>query len=913
MSVPGNKRNVLFDLEELSSLLPPDERVTIPKSFPTDDLAVLGSQTYLRLAMKLVNAYAERMKDALTLYRPLPGDATRFHESMARIRLLNGSNQAGKCVVNGTPVLTPRGLVAIESLSTGDVVIGGDGKQCRVTGVYPQGVKDVYELVFCDGASVRCCEEHLWKIKQGARRFGPQRTEDNWVVWNLKKIREHAGDSPSPVDRVAIPTCVAEFEKQEIPLDAYVLGALLGDGSLCHSLRLTSADDEILERVRDSLPDGCDIKHASRYDYGFYGIGRSKNPLAMIVNTLGLRHKKSYEKFIPKQYLFNSVEVRLDVLRGLMDTDGSCSDRRSKGEGGTVEYCTTSPQLASDVEFLVRSLGGKCKTLWRTTTYTYLGVKKAGRPSARIRIRLPQFNPFWLKRKSERYAPPKSTSNYRILHTIKPAGRAECTCIAVDSPDRTFVTKDFIVTHNTLTAEAEFARIARGKDPFHKRADKFLKMMAVGKDARHIGQVMWRKLYWTGAFDCIVDNETGFIRSVRPDPNNPDQIDPSDAARRKEWIPSPPLIPESCIGNITWESMGEGIPKLVTLKNGTEILWCTSNGAPPNGIQLDVAHFDEELTSDRWLPETLPRLLRFGGIFFWSATPQASTPQFFDLHKRAVAGDPDIEEFTLLIENNPYLPAEAKEAFRRDMLALGDEEYQVRWKGKYAIQGREVYPTYDLKKQGIHLPMIPSDWMIVIAVDPGTAISAFVPIGVPPTADRLVVLGECEMRNKDAEGFAKELKLWLGGRRPEAYVIDKQAGCQVSMGRNDTVAEHYSKAMRDAGVPPSRLTGTTFAYGCNVPAARELSVKGLLNTGKLKFRLGHIPRLDKQIQGRYYDKVNMDRREKRTVHDLCDGMEYGVAFFDDTGIYYHEPLQPILQVSAYDERVYKSFLKKKRR
>lgn len=559
--VPDNKRNVLFDLEELSSLLPPDERVSIPKSFPTDDLAVLGSQAYLRLAMKLVNAYAERMKDALTLYRPLPGDATRFHESMARIRLLNGSNQAGK----------------------------------------------------------------------------------------------------------------------------------------------------------------------------------------------------------------------------------------------------------------------------------------------------------------------------------------------------------------TLTAEAEFARIARGKDPFHKRSDKFLKMMAVGKDARHIGQVMWRKLYWTGAFDCIIDNETGFIRSVRPDPLNPTQIDPSDAERRKEWIPSPPLIPDSCIGSITWESMGEGIPKVVTLKNGTEMLWCTSNGSPPNGIQLDVAHFDEELTSDRWLPETLPRLLRFGGIFFWSATPQASTPQFFDLHKRASAGDPDIDEFTLLIENNPYLPAESKEAFRRDMLALGDEEYQVRWKGKYAIQGREVYPTYDLRTQGIDMPIVPSDWMIVIAVDPGTAVSAFVAIGVPPSADKLVVIGECEMKNKDARGFARELKMWLGGRRPEAYIIDKQAGCQVSMGRNDTVAEHYAKAMEEIGVPPSRLTGRSFAFGCNVPAARELSVKGYLNTGKMKFRRGFLPRLDKQIQARYYDKANMERRERRTVCDVLDACEYATAFFDDTGIYYNEPLPPVLQVSAYDEKVYKSFLKKIRR
>lgn len=556
-----NEDRILLDLDEIARLLPPDEQVTIPKSFPVSDMEVLGSKAHLRLAMKLINAYAERMKDALSLYRPLPGDAARFHESFHRIRLLNGSNQAGK----------------------------------------------------------------------------------------------------------------------------------------------------------------------------------------------------------------------------------------------------------------------------------------------------------------------------------------------------------------TLTAEAEFARIARGKDPFAKRKNRDLKMMMVGKDSRHIGQVMWKKLYFTGAFDCIKDEETGFIRAVRPDPNNPCVVDPSDWARKNEWVPAPPLIPDSCIDKMTWESAGEGIPSSVTLKNGTHILCCTSNGEPPNGIQLDVGHFDEEITNFKWLNETLPRLMRFGGIFFWSATPQSSTPQFFDLHKRALAGDPDVAEFTLLIENNPYIPPDAKEAFRRDMLALGDEEYAVRWKGHYAIQGRQVYPTYDLRNQSISMPTLPSNMMLVVAVDPGTAVSAFVPIGVLPAADKLIVAGECEMRNKDAIGFAKELKYFLNGRRPEAYVIDKQAGCQRSMGRNDTVAEHYSAAMKEVGVPPSRLTGHGFAYGCNVPAARELAVKGYLNSGRMVFREGFIPRLDKQIQGRYYDKANMERREKRTVHDVCDAWEYGVAFFDETGIYYHEPPAPILNSTRYDERVYASLMKKKRR
>lgn len=842
-------RPILFDLEELAGVLPRDDRAIIPKSFPTDDMEVLTNPALLNLAMKIAGAYALRMRDALSLYRPLPGDAEKFHASRARIRLVNGSNQAGKCLRNDQPVFTPTGWKLIGELVEGDEVIGGDGKTCKVLGVYPQGKKKVLRVTFCDGASTVCSEDHLWKVKEPNKRFGKHRKAENWTVKSLSEIRKIDGDSPRPAYRVAIPTAVTEFKSQNTKLDPYLMGALLG--------------------------------------------------------------KRSWKKHVPREYLFNSVEVRIAVLRGLMDTDGTVDDRRGRNTGGHIEFCTTSPLLAKDVEFLVRSLGGKCKTVWRVTSFTYKGIKKNGRPSARVRVRLPGFNPFLLKRKADLYKAPVSTSDYRILHKIEPEGEADCTCIAVDNADHTYITRDFIVTHNTNLTEVEWARIGRGLDPFNKRKKSDLRMMAVGKDARHLGQVMWRKLYLTGAFDCIKDLETGMIRSVMVDPTDLSRILPSDLARKSEWIPSPPMIPEHVIETMTWESAGEGVPKIVILKNKTEMLWCTSNGSPPAGIQLDVAHFDEELTNDRWLPETLPRLMRRGGIFFWSATPQSSTPQFYDLHRRCEAGDPDIEEFTLLVENNPYLPAEAKEAFRRDCLALGDEEYQVRWRGKYAIQGREVYPTYD-KSMLVSIGQVPSSWMKIVALDPGTAVSAFVVLAVPPEADCVYVVDECELRNKDARGLAKELKHYLQGERPEAYIIDKQGGDQTSMGRNDTVAEHYMKEMIAVGVPPSNLAGHGFIWGCNVPAARELSVKGLMNSGRMKFREGHTLRLDKQIKGRYYDKANMDRREKRTVHDVCDAWEYGGAFFDE-GIYYTEPLTPILNTSAYDERIYRSLMKKKRR
>lgn len=466
----------------------------------------------------------------------------------------------------------------------------------------------------------------------------------------------------------------------------------------------------------------------------------------------------------------------------------------------------------------------------------------------------------------------------------------------------------------TNAAEAEWAMIARGVDPHKKRAASDLRMGAVGKDSKHVGAVMWRKLYWPGAYDTIIDADTGLLRSTRPWAEDLSKLDPSDLARKSEWMPSPPMIPPSAIipGGIVWESKGEGIPSMVTLKNGTEMLFRTSNGAPWQGIQLDVVHFDEEITDPRWLPESLARLQRRNGIFIWSATPQASTPQLLNLHKAFLAGDPDVAEFSLLTSDNPYFDPIAKERFRKSLLLLGDDEYAVRWLGHYAIMGRAAYPSYSLETMGVDLWDIPKDWMLVVSIDPGTQYAAFVILAVPPSADCIYIAYECELRNRDADAFAKALKEALAGRRPEAYVFDGRAGDQHSMGRADTVGDHYSKAMIENGVPPSVLTGHQFAYGNNQPASRELSAKNLMNTGKMKFFRERIPRLDKQIQNRFYQKDNPELRERRTVHDVCDAWEMGCSFFDG-GIYHNSPPPSMDLVSRYDQRLHDSLKRKQRK
>lgn len=464
---------------------------------------------------------------------------------------------------------------------------------------------------------------------------------------------------------------------------------------------------------------------------------------------------------------------------------------------------------------------------------------------------------------------------------------------------------------------AEFARIARGMDPYKKRNDRDLIMIAVGKDQEHLGQVMWKKLWFPGLFEIVPDEVTGAWRSVRPDPNNPTAIDPIDLVRKELWQPSPPLMADQESGlkgsivKLAWEKASESIPSYCVLDNGTEMSFYTSKGSPRAGIQIDLAWFDEEIISKDWFPETMPRLVRRNGIFMWTFTPQNSTPQAFDLHRRIVDGEQGISEYKLLIADNPYFSAEAKAALYKDLAAMGEEELSVRWFGNYAIHGRSVYPGYDLTLQGVPAFDIPEDWMCVAAVDPGTMHSAALFGAVPPDASELHVFNEIILQNKDAGHFAKEMKRVIGNRRYEAFVIDKQGGAQVSMGRTDRVCDHYSRELKAAGVPPSRLSGHGFVFGSNVVDARELSVKRLLGQRQLLFHMGRTYNLDRQIKNRFYDKNNPTRREMRTVHDAVDALEYLVAFFDESGLYYRKPAPSKGgDLLGYDLKVWQSWKKK---
>jgi phosphate starvation-inducible PhoH-like protein len=324
-------------------------------------------------------------------------------------------------------VLTPSGFRSIGSVQVGDLVIGSSGEPTPVLGVYPQGRRQVYRVTTQDGASTVACGEHLWTVATpGDRRRGRTRvltTEE--MIGRLR--RGH-------VRRFEIPMMApARQAETEVPIDPYAMGLLLGDG--CPTTTPTSAtnDPELVDALRSALD-------VLRHRNGSRGGLRIADPVTAVLRELGMFGTGSSSRFVPECYLANSVEVRLAVLQGLLDTDRGPVTQI--GRACRVRYTTTSARLADDVGYLVRSLGG---VAYRRAAHGHAAGSHV------LDIRLPRdLAPFRLARKASAYHRAGGGRPMRFIDAIEPVGIQDTLCIQVAAADSLYVTDDFLVTHNTL-------------------------------------------------------------------------------------------------------------------------------------------------------------------------------------------------------------------------------------------------------------------------------------------------------------------------------------------------------------------------------------------------------------------------------------------------------------------------------
>lgn len=329
------------------------------------------------------------------------------------------------------PVATPGGWKPMGDIKVGDLVLGSNGEATKVVAVPYRGTDEVWEVRTRSGRVVRCCGDHLWTIRTGRGHIRTVSTRE------LAKMSGANRDSTAYLPM----SPVAQFDPVDLPIDPYLLGMLLGDGTMVYANpRWTSTTvdgTEIVNRVADKTTDTIHrVTHNSSPDASRYALRGGQTQKALV--ELGLAGAWGIDKHIPEVYLRGSKEQRYELLRGLMDTDG-CATKDGKNL-----FSSTSKQLIDAMVELVRSLGG---------TATVRPMHKSRREQNPhwaeawfVAIRTPEC-PFALSRKVARWKPP--TQTYDRIDEVTATGQVvDQQCITVDAEDGLYLTKGYAVTHN---------------------------------------------------------------------------------------------------------------------------------------------------------------------------------------------------------------------------------------------------------------------------------------------------------------------------------------------------------------------------------------------------------------------------------------------------------------------------------
>ena len=372
---------------------------------------------------------------------------------------------SGKCQPLHSKVLTPNGWKTMGEMQVGELVTIPNGSNVPVLDIYKPGSKQTYRITFEDGRTAECCGDHIWKVTNiDWSRKNP------WKHKTTQEIIDHMASSKRPL---AIPLVSMENDNSDVvlPLDPWFMGFMLGDGSFRHGFSFSTKDEEVIDRIQQLLHNdykirtinNCDyiiefktdeLRRSARSKHFANGIGKTRSEKEYfhfyknLMQQLGLMKLYSHEKFIPIEFMNGSRNQRLELIRGLLDSDGYV------GKSGGVSFSTTSKQLALDFQSLIRSIGGIAKIQENTNcTYKYKDEIRSAKDNYTVVVRyrnMPELLSLARKKKrAEEYINHKEDK--LIIRKIEPIGEQEVRCLMIDHVDHLYLTDDYIVTHNTLT------------------------------------------------------------------------------------------------------------------------------------------------------------------------------------------------------------------------------------------------------------------------------------------------------------------------------------------------------------------------------------------------------------------------------------------------------------------------------
>lgn len=320
------------------------------------------------------------------------------------------SREHYKDLADDTPMLTNnRGWTTHGNLTAGDEVFAPNGNIVKVLAVTPQYVdSECYKVTFGDGAQLVAGAGHVWRLRKKIKHR---------VVNSTARRLEFIEYTATTLDLKNIKRCdvgvneALQYKVQQFPIHPYLLGVWLGDGHSADG-RVTCEDDEVFERI-ESL--GYRVSKRLGISQTVYGI----RPLLRSLEVLHSKH-------IPAQYLESSEYQRMELLRGLMDTDGHCNTR------GTATFTNANERLANQVYDLAVSLGLRPRI--RKYSFKSEALKAVKGRYAYYQVSFQAHkdrNPFYLKRKASRSIDAYLHRDTRLVSKIERIASVPTRCIQV--------------------------------------------------------------------------------------------------------------------------------------------------------------------------------------------------------------------------------------------------------------------------------------------------------------------------------------------------------------------------------------------------------------------------------------------------------------------------------------------------
>lgn len=362
-------------------------------------------------------------------------DMIECFKNNRRSIILSG-RQLGKALSLDTPILCKNGWSNINDLKKGDIIYGQDGEEATVTFITDvMNDKDVYEIEFDNGEKIKACSEHLWNVstsgwQRSSNKVRTVSTEEIIDIHNNLQSRSKPAsvfiETPKPI----------HFKHQDTPIHPYLLGLWLGDGNKNDGRISCHIDDyyHYKKKLNDIGYEVSDFRLDKRTEStgAFNVVG-----LAHLLRENGLWKNKH----IPEVYIRNSIDNRLHIIQGLMDSDGYCAKK-----GGTCQFYQCNFDISDKFRFILSTLGIK----------TRLSEKKKNKKHHKqcyiVTFSTDLYKVFSLQRKLERQSKTvghKKNSRFYIRN-IRKIDSEPVRCLQVDNDDHMFLCGNTLIpTHNT--------------------------------------------------------------------------------------------------------------------------------------------------------------------------------------------------------------------------------------------------------------------------------------------------------------------------------------------------------------------------------------------------------------------------------------------------------------------------------